>query len=321
MLGAGSLGSVIGGCLARGGDDVWLVSRRPEQVRAVSTEGLRIVEDAETWVVRPHITANAADVGPVDLVIVLVKAYDTQSAMASGRPLVGPGTTVLSLQNGIGSEEVIAAAVGRGSVMMGRTYVAGDAAAPGSVRAGIGGRLTVIGEPFGEVPGRAEAIATVLRRGGLDVQVSADIWSVVWRKLLVNVATGALAGITGLPYGLLYGIPEVHRTALAAVEEATAVAQACGAELGDVVAEEVWQQARRGLPESFRTSILQSLERGSPTEIGYINGAVVRLGAEAGVPTPVNATLLACVAGRERARAVAADASGSPGPDGAGGRR
>lgn len=315
VLGAGSLGSVIGGCLARGGVDVWLVSRRPEYITAVSAQGLRLVEEDGTSVVYPHVTDDPCDIGLVDLVIVLVKAFDAAAALSSAEPLIGTTTAVLSMQNGLGGEELVADVVGRQRVLAGRTYVAGDALAPGVVRAGISGRATVIGDPFGGDVGRAEAVAEVLRRGGLDVEVSAEIRTVIWRKLLINVATGALAGVTGLPYGLLYRLDGVHRAAVAAVEEAATVARACGIDLGAVDAEAIWQEARRGLPDSFRTSILQSLDRGSLTEVGFINGAVVRHGRATGVPTPVNATLQACVEGLELAR------SGSTGIAGPGGGR
>lgn len=302
MLGAGSLGSVVGGCLVRGGVDVWLVSRRPEYINAVAAEGLRVIEEDRTSVVHPHVTDDPRDVGIVDLVIVLVKAFDTAAALSSAAPMMGKTTVVLSMQNGLGGEEIAAEVVGRQRVLAGRTYVAGDALAPGVVRAGISGRATVIGDPFGGELGRAEAVAEVLRCGGLDVEVSAEIRTVIWRKLLVNVATGALAGVTGLPYGLLYRLDGVQSTAVSAVEEAVTVAKACGVDLGAVDAESIWHEARRGLPDSFRTSILQSLDRGAPTEIGFINGAVVRHGKATGVPTPVNATLQACVEGRELAR-------------------
>ncbi len=302
VLGAGSLGSVVGGCLARGGDEVTLVSRRSEYVRAVTAEGLHLVEDDGESVVWPRATVEVSEIGLVDVVIVVVKAFDVGTALSSARSLLGPTTTVLSLQNGLGGEEAVAEAVGRERVLAGRTYVSGDAIAPGVIRAGIRGRSTIIGEPFGYVSDRAETVSAAFRRGGLDAEVSSDIRSVIWRKLLVNVATGALAGVTGLPYGILYQLDGIRRAGIAAVEEAVAVATACGVDLGQVDAEAVWQEARRGLPDDFRTSILQSLERGSPTEVGVINGAVVRHGQAAGVPTPVNATLEACVEAIELAR-------------------
>jgi 2-dehydropantoate 2-reductase len=123
----------------------------------------------------------------------------------------------------------------------------------------------------------------------------------MWDKLLVNVATGALSGITRLPYGGLYDVPEVKATALAAVGEAMAVARAGGVKLSFTEPEQAWQRAAEGLPPDFKASILQSLEKGSPTEVDFINGSVVRWGARYGVPTPVNAALVGCIKGIEKA--------------------
>ena len=121
----------------------------------------------------------------------------------------------------------------------------------------------------------------------------------MWDKLLVNVATGALSAITRLTYGELYAVPELKACALAAVDEAIAVATALGVELSSTHAEDAWVLAAAGLPADFKASMLQSIERGSLTEVDFINGAVVRAGEHAGIPTPVNRTLVACVKGVE----------------------
>jgi 2-dehydropantoate 2-reductase len=121
----------------------------------------------------------------------------------------------------------------------------------------------------------------------------------MWDKLLINVATGALAGITRLPYGELYAVPEVEACALAAVSEAIAVAKASGVALSWSEPRGPWLKAKEGLPPEFKTSLLQSLEKGSRTEIDFINGSVVRWGERCGVATPVNQALVACVKGIE----------------------
>ena len=125
----------------------------------------------------------------------------------------------------------------------------------------------------------------------------------MWDKLLVNVATGALSGITMLSYGQLYSEPLLESTAKAAVAEAIAVAERAGIRLSLTSPEAAWSLAAEGLPASFRTSMLQSLEKNSITEIDFINGSVVRWGQRHGVATPVNATLVACIKGIERAMA------------------
>lgn len=311
VIGAGSLGSAIGGALARGGSDVTVVSRNQAYVEAVTGSGLHLVEDGETSIVWPQATATIGDVGPVDLLIVVVKSFDTAQALSDAAPMIGPATIVLSLQNGLGNEEVIAGAVGPERVIAGRTYVGGDTIAPGVIVAGISGRATVIGELSGGSSARVEAIADEFRRAGMVIEVSADIRKVIWRKLMVNVATGALAGITGLAYGPLYRLDGIRDVAAMAVREAIVVAAASGVDLGPVDPEEVWTSASEGLPTGFRTSILQSLDRGSPSEIDAINGAVVAAGKRLGVATPVNSTLVCLVKARESTSIPAASTSTS----------
>jgi 2-dehydropantoate 2-reductase len=122
----------------------------------------------------------------------------------------------------------------------------------------------------------------------------------MWDKLFINVATGALSGITRLPYGHLYAVPELPAIAEMAVAEAMAVARARGVAFSLKEPLDAWRKAGAGLPFEFKASILQTLERGQATEIDFMNGAVVRMGAELGVPTPINSTLVACIKGIER---------------------
>ncbi len=145
-----------------------------------------------------------------------------------------------------------------------------------------------------------QRIAQAFHGAGLITHVSTNILGTMWDKLLVNVATGALSGITRLAYGDLYQVAEVKACALAAVQEAMDVARACGIRLSVTDPEQPWLKAGAGLPPDFKASMLQSLEKGSITEVDYVNGAVVRWGLTCGVPTPVNRTLVACLKGIER---------------------
>lgn len=302
MLGAGALGSAIGGTLAAGGSDVALVDVYQAHVDAVNTYGLRLRAGESERTVNVTAATDCRHVGVADLVIVLVKSFHTRAAIEAAAPhVVGPHTVVMSLQNGMGHEPILADVVGRDRVMAGKTYVGGVFLEPGRVIAGTKDKETLIGELDGAITPRAQAIAAEFERAGLRTIVSDNIVGTIWDKLLVNVATGALAGITRLTYGDLYRVPEIESTAVAAVAEAMAVARANGVALGTREPRDAWVKAAEGLPAEFKTSMLQSLEKGSVTEIDFINGAVVRAGAAAGIPTPVNAALVACIKGIERA--------------------
>jgi 2-dehydropantoate 2-reductase len=187
--------------------------------------------------------------------------------------------------------------------LAGKTYAGGVMLAPGHIIVGTQGKETIIGELAGALGAgaspRAQRIADTFEKAGLATTVSSNIMQTIWEKLLVNVATGALSAITKLPYGLLYQVPEVEACAIAAVAEAMAVAQASGITLTTTDPRAPWVKAAVGLPFEFKASMLQSIEKGSVTEIDFVNGAVVAQGRKYGVPTPVNQTLVACVKGIE----------------------
>ena len=301
MLGAGALGSAIGGTLALGGSDVTLVDLYKAHVDAVNAGGLKLREGDVEVTVRIKAVTDCDALDVADLVIVLVKSFHTRAAIEAAAPhVVGNDTVVMSLQNGMGHEEILAQAVGHAHVMAGKTYVGGVFLEPGRVIAGTRDKETLIGELDGTISVRAQAIASEFQRAGLRTIVSNNIVGTMWDKLLVNVATGALAGITRLTYGDLYSVPEIEACALAAVDEAMAVAKAHGVTLSVREPREAWRKASEGLPRDFKTSMLQSLEKRSVTEIDFINGVVVRAGAKVGIPTPVNSTLVACMKGIER---------------------
>jgi len=307
IIGAGALGSVIGGSLAEADNDVLLVNRNRAHVDAINRDGLTIRTDGKDRAVAIR-AAIPAEVGePADLVIVLVKSFHTAEAVREAIGLVDPNTTVLSLQNGLGHEDILIGLVGRDRVIAGKTYIGGVMFGPGHVIAGVDGKETIIGELDGRISPRIERIAATFEAAGMKLVVSRNIMGAMWDKLLVNIATGALGGITRLAYGGLYAVPELEVAAMAAVAEAIAVAKASGIALETAHPRDAWVKAGSGLPPEFKASMLQSLEKGSVTEVDFINGAVVRAGAKAGVPTPVNATLVACVKGIERAEFGAAE--------------
>lgn len=302
ILGAGSLGCAIGGTLALGGNEVHMVARA-SNVAALREKGLTLVSpegDEQVAAVYGHVTAEG--IGECELVIVLCKAMDT-AAVVSGAgvdELIGPETVVMSLQNGLGAEDILVDAFGAGHVIGGKTYVGGMLLEPGRVRASVAEKHTVIGELDGNVTERVKSIADTFTAAGLACEASDNIIGVIWDKLLVNVSTGAICATTGLPYGDIYKEPLIREVALMAVQEGIDVARKLDIKLTSDDPEHSWELARAGLGADFKPSLLQSLEKGRKTEVDVIAGAVVREGAKVGVPTPVNQTLVAIVHGIER---------------------
>lgn len=299
VLGAGSLGCAMGGVLTEAGHEVWLINRHADRVEHLRRHGLVMRVGGVDRTVAVKATTRSDEVGTSDLVIVLVKSFHTEAAMASVAALLGSQTVVLSLQNGVGHEDVLARFVGRERLLAGKTYVGGSPLGPGHVIAGYPGKDTHIGELDGRISERARHIAQVFNDAGLHTQVSDNILGTIWDKLLINVATGAITALTGLSYGQLYAQPQLQALGCAAVTEAMAVAAAQGIALTISDPLFAWTKAGAGLGHDFKTSMLQSVEKGSVTEIDYVNGAVVRLGEQLGVDTPVNRTLVALLHGIE----------------------
>lgn len=299
ILGAGALGCAIGGVLTEADNEVWLINRNEEHVAAMNRRGLILREDDKDRTVQVRALTTAAQAGVVDLVIVLVKSFHTSEAIRSSTSLLGPETIVMSLQNGAGHEDILAEVVGRKRLLAGKTYAGGTQDGIARVAIGTRGRDTFVGELDGRITDRVQHVVDTFNAAGLLAHVTDNIMGTIWDKLLINVATGALSSITGLVYGDLYAVPEVEACALAAVAEAMAVAKASGVVLSTTEPRETWVKAADGLPFDFKASMLQSLEKGSITEVDYINGAVVRQGLKVGVPTPINETLVASVKGIE----------------------
>ncbi len=306
ILGAGSLGCAFGGLLAEAGHQVVLVNRNADFFETVNKEGLTLNDGGEAGIPRTvrlqamqDVASQPVQVEPFDLIIVLVKSKDTDAVVRSALPWVSENTVVMSLQNGLGHEDIIGAIVGKERVIAGKTYVGGLMTALGVVTMGTKNKDTIIGELHGQTTPRVAAIGKAFNDAGLQTAVSDNIMGAMWDKILVNVATGAITGITRLVYGLMYQVPELEAMACAAVAEAMAVAKAKGIVLSIAEPKAAWNKAGRGLPFEFKASMLQTLEKNSVTEIDYINGAVVREGKRLAIPTPVNETLVALIKGIE----------------------
>jgi 2-dehydropantoate 2-reductase len=299
ILGAGALGSTIGGVLTEAGLEVHLIDPWTEHVNAMNRQGLKLREDSSDRIVKVRAATGCQGIGAADLILVLVKSYHTTEALKNAGPMMGDQTVVLSFQNGLGNEDILAEVVGKDRVIGGRTFAGGVLLGPGHVIAGWKGKQTSIGELDGRITERVNAIARQFNQAGLKTNISTNIVGIMWDKLLINVATGALSGMTRLPYGELYKVKEVMDCAVEAVSEAIAVAKAMSVKLTVNDPKAIWLKAAENLPPEFKASMLQDIEKGSRTEIDSINGSVVRLGERHGVPTPVNRALVAAIKGIE----------------------
>jgi 2-dehydropantoate 2-reductase len=281
------MGGIFGGFLARSGEDVTLIDVAKPAVEAINAGGIVIEQkDGTVATVPVKATTDPASVGPVDLILNFVKCYHTEAAINSAKPMLGPDTAILTLQNGWGNADRIAAIVGRERVMVGLTYASGTLIGPGRVK-NTGVAQTIIGELDGSLSPRLERAAAALRKTGIDLKVSGRIVEEIWKKLVINVCslpTAALLHFTADELPKHEGSMTLMRGLL---REMVAVAKADGIELDE---EERWA-ALIGILERAvggRASMLQDVEAHRQTEIDVINGAIVAAGRRTGIPTPLN---------------------------------
>ena len=285
IIGAGAMGSLFGGHLARSEEEVWLVGNRKEKIDAILSVGLTIEKNEKTQIIRVNATSDVASVGKADLVIFFIKTYHTEKAVSDALVLQKEDTTFLTLQNGLGNEDVICKKVNRSNVMLGVTNHGATLIRPGYIRHAGWGK-TYIGELDGKITDRAAHIAQIFSDVGIETKVSPNIHGLVWNKLLTNVGINALTALTGLKNGQLLDYPETLRLMEALVSEASEVARKKGIQIEENPIDKV--KAIAEATRKNRSSMGQDFDYRRRTEIDAINGVVVREAERLGISAPYN---------------------------------
>jgi 2-dehydropantoate 2-reductase len=299
VVGAGAMGGLFGALLAEGGLDVTLIDAWPEHIAAIRAGGLRIVGVGGDRAIRVKATTNAGEADAADVVLFQCKAFANEAAARSVRHLFGGPTVAITFQNGLGNEQTLGAILGDQNVLGGLTAQAGLAEGPGVVR-NFGHLPTYIGEMAGGLSDRAVAIAQAFTQHGLAVQASAAIKREKWKKLLGNVALGAISAVTDLRSVEIMRVPELREIVFRAVDEAAAVAREEGVVLDVAEAREVLMQlvdTSGGGTGNSKSSMREDIIRRRRTEIDTIHGAVARLARRHQVATPTIDAMVAMVKG------------------------
>ena len=294
VLGTGGVGGYFGGLMARAGQEIGFVARGAH-LDALEKNGLS-VRSAKSGDFQVPVRAarSAADLGEADLVLFCVKSYDTAAAAESIRPVMRPDTAVISLQNGVDNEEAIDSVLGPGHVMGGVAYVESTIAEPGVIAQMSGLCRLAFGELNGDRSERAERIDAEFRGAEIDAVWAEDINQTLWLKFMFISAMAGLTTLTGLPIGPIAQTPESAAVLRAVIEEVAAVGRAAGVNISDKHIEVTYDNAVKA-PAAMKSSMQRDMERGRAIELEALNGAVVRIGARCGVPTPVNSTIYGCI--------------------------
>jgi 2-dehydropantoate 2-reductase len=301
IIGSGAMGSLFGGSLSLAGQEVVLYDVYREHVEKITSSGLAI-EDAATGAVtmaHPSASADPRAVEGSDVLVIFVKSTTTEEAAAQFVPFAKKDTIVLTLQNGLGNEEIIRRHFGRERTAAGVTSQGATFLGPGRIRhAGKGPTHVSMADGRNE---KLRPLADALVAAGFDTHVEKDVASLVWSKLVINVGINALTAITNQTNGRLVESEETKAIMADLVAEAVAVAKAKGIRLTyDDPLATVFDVSRK--TGANRSSMLQDFDKNRLTEIDFMNGAIVREAAGAGVAAPVNATITHLIRAMERAR-------------------
>ena len=300
VFGAGAVGGYFGGRLAQAGQDVAFVARGAH-LDALSSRGLRVESVAGDFRL-PKLTASddPRTLGPAELVIVATKAWQLPDAIPSLEPLMASDTAVIPLLNGVEAPDLLAAALGREHVLGGLCRIMSFLAEPGLIRHVGAAPVLTFGELEGGESARSRRILAVLDGAeGMRAELATDIRVELWRKLQMMAATSGVGAVAREPLGVLRELPETRGLLRACMDEVRAVAVARGVALGEQEAERTMAFLDR-LPKDGVASLHRDVAAGRPSELDAQLGAVVRLGSEAGVDTPVCRTLYAVLLPAER---------------------
>ncbi|MFH1778552.1 MAG: 2-dehydropantoate 2-reductase [Candidatus Omnitrophota bacterium] len=300
VVGPGALGCLIGGFLAKAGEDVWFLDKHPERADKLNNKGIRIEGISGEHNVKVKAACEPKDIKAADLVIICVKSYDTEEAAKNTKTMVSDNTLVLTLQNGFGNIELISEIVGQEKVIGAVTAHGSTSLGDGHIKhAGKG--ETIIGRYYQppvrkgvkkwQIPRRRlEEVASILRKANFETKVSDNIKEIIWSKLIINVGINALTAITRLKNGGLLEHEWTKNVMRQAVLEATKVAKRRRISLiySDPIkkVESICSSTADNL-----SSMLQDILRKKRTEVDYINGAIVSEGENLEIPTPVNSVL------------------------------
>ncbi len=288
VMGAGALGGYFGARLAEAGHSITYVARGAH-LEAMQAHGLRVespLGDLHHKPVRAVATPDDAEVA--DLVLFMVKSYDSEDAAKSLVPLMTPSTRLMTAQNGVLSQEKVAAIVGKERVLAGAVYMPADIKSPGVIRHSSSFHRLEIGSLEASDDAGLLEISTALSQAGFDVDVIEDAQKMLWEKFIVMATTSSMCCLTRLDIGPIRSTPETRDLMRQSMEETAAVARASDVAIAEDAVEKAYRLLCDVAPPNMHASMLDDLNRGRRLELAYLSGDIVRRGRALGVDTPLH---------------------------------
>lgn len=302
IYGSGGVGGYFGARLAQAGEQVTFIARG-EHLQAMRSRGLQVQSIlGDVQLAQVQATDDPAQVGPVDAVLLAVKAWQVPAAAQAMRPLVGPQSVVLPLLNGVDAPQQLADALGPEPVLGGLCQISSMLSAPGVIRHVAIEPLIRLGELDGKRSGRVQRLAEALGQAGVKVEVPENIWTAMWQKFTFIVTVSGVGAVLRAPVGVIRSLPGPRQLVVECIAEVVSVGLARGVALPpDLAASTLTfiDNLAPGVSASMQRDILA----GKPSELAAQNGAVVRMGDESGIPVPANRFIYASLLPQElRAR-------------------
>jgi 2-dehydropantoate 2-reductase len=294
VIGTGGVGGAFGAALAQAGADVTFLARGAH-LEAMRANGLRVESPRGDMHIHPcKATDDPAEIGVVDVVLFCVKLWDVESAGAAIKPLIGAGTAVIPLQNGIDAAERLIPILGRDAVMGGVAQISAAIDRPGVIRQTGTFMKIVFGELDARMSERGGAFEAMCRKAGFDVTFTDAIQTALWEKFVLLATNSSVVALIRLPFGKLCADPDVMALFSAAFAEVIAVGRALGVKLHPDMQARM-EKATRNFPPAMMPSMALDLLRGNRLELPWLGGKVVELGKKTGVPTPVFSVMYAAL--------------------------
>jgi 2-dehydropantoate 2-reductase len=294
VFGAGGVGGYYGGRLALAGFEVHLIARGPH-LAALRSNGLRVHSVRGDFRVEASATDDPGEIGPCDVVLFCVKAYDTATAAARLGPLLREGTAVVSLQNGVDNEERLAGLIGWHHVLGGAAYILAEIDQPGVIAHTGGPASLAFGEFDGARSQRVSALAAACAEAGIPCELPSDIRVALWSKYALICAVSGMTAATRMPIGEIRSTRASLDLFRSLVVETVAVGRATGVDLPDAIVEAQLRLAS-GLPFEARSSLYHDLVNGHRMELEALHGTLVRIACAHGVPVPAAIAVYALLA-------------------------
>jgi len=304
VIGAGGVGGVLGGLLARASHEVTFLARG-EQLAAIRLRGLE-VRSAQfgTFVARVRATDDPAELGRAEFVLVAVKMYDLDVAAEAARAALAPGGVVLPIQNGLDAPGHLAERLGREPILVGTAIIDAMVAQAGVVVQSVPFHQLTVSELAGPPSPRVAALVETLRSAQINAVPAPDGQQALWNKVALQVPLASLTAAGNCGYGRILALPEARALQDELFSEVIAVASAAGYDVRlAVTAGRATAEKLGTAMATATTSLARDFQQGKPTELEWQTGAIVRLGAKHGVPTPVHRILYGVLKLRERTRA------------------